>query len=179
MKLRMAFGSFLEPWARSDASGRDARVEEMRRGIAILQEQGVSLYGPLLWTALARAETEVGEIDAALATVDRAIIETERTDQRWFESETHRIRGEILLKRDPANAAAAEEAFLAAIAIAQQQQARSFELRAALSLAKLCQSTGRAANAHAVLVPALEGFSPTSEFPEIAEAQRLLGSLGS
>jgi predicted ATPase len=89
----MAFGSFLEPWARSDASGRDARVEEMRRGIAILQEQGVSLYGPLLWTALARAETEVGEIDAALATVDRAIIETERTDQRWFESETHRIRG--------------------------------------------------------------------------------------
>ena len=85
MKLRMAFGSFLEPWARSDASGRDARVEEMRRGIAILQEQGVSLYGPLLWTALARAETEVGEIDAALATVDRAIIETERTDQRWFE----------------------------------------------------------------------------------------------
>ena len=78
------------------------------------------------------------------------------------------------MKRDPANTAPAEEAFLTAIAIAQQQKARSFELRAALSLAKLYQSTGRAADAHAVLAPALEGFSPTPEFPEIEEAQALL-----
>ena len=89
----------------------------------------------------------------------------------------HRIRGEILLKRDPANTAPAEEAFLTAIAVAQQQKARSFELRAALSLAKLYQSTGRAADAHAVLAPALEGFAPTPEFPEIAEAQALLAAL--
>jgi predicted ATPase len=89
----------------------------------------------------------------------------------------HRIRGEILLKRDPANTAPAEEAFLAAIAIAQQQKARSFELRAALSLAKLYQSTGRPADAHAVLAPALEGFSPALEFPEIAKAQTLLAVL--
>ena len=89
----------------------------------------------------------------------------------------HRIRGEILLKRDPANTAPAEEAFLTAIAIAQQQKARSFELRAALSLAKLYQSTGRPADAHAVLAPALEGFSPTPEFPEIEEAQALLAAL--
>ncbi len=72
---------------------------------------------------------------------------------------------------------AAEEAFLTAIAVAQQQKARSFELRAALSLAKLYQSTGRAGDAHAVLAPALEGFSPTPEFPEIEEAQTLLAAL--
>jgi predicted ATPase len=66
---------------------------------------------------------------------------------------------------------------LTAIAVAQQQKARSFELRAALSLARLYQSTGRAADAHAVLAPALAGFSPTSEFPEIAEAQILLAAL--
>ena len=101
----------------------------------------------------------------------------ERSGVRWFEAETHRVRGEILLKRDPANTAPAEEAFLTAIAIAQQQKARSFELRAALSLAKLYQSTGRPADAHAVLAPALEGFSPTPEFPEIAEAQALLAVL--
>ena len=77
----------------------------------------------------------------------------------------------ILLKRDPAKAAPAEEAFLTAIAVAQQQKARSFGLRAALSLAKLYQSTGRAADAHAVLAPALEGFWPTPEFPEIEAAQ--------
>ncbi len=80
-------------------------------------------------------------------------------------------------KRDPANPAPAEEAFQTAIAVAKQQGARSFELRAALSLAKLYQSTGRPAEAHAVLAPALEGFSPTPEMPEIAEAQALLAAL--
>ena len=86
-------------------------------------------------------------------------------------------RGEILLKRDPANPAPAEEAFLTAIAVAKQQGTRSFELRAALALAKLYQSTGRPADAHAVLAPALEGFAPTPEMPEIAEAQALLAAL--
>ena len=83
----------------------------------------------------------------------------------------------MLLKRDPANPAPAEEAFLTAIAVAKQQGARSFELRAALSLAKLYQSTARPAEAHAVLAPALEGFAPTLEMPEIAEAQALLAAL--
>ena len=67
-----------------------------------------------------------------------------------------------------------EQAYQAAIAVAQQQCARSFGLRAALSLAKLYQSTSRLAEAHAVLAPALEGFTPTPEMPEIAEAQALL-----
>ena len=87
------------------------------------------------------------------------------------------MHGEIVLKRDPTNPAPAEEAFLTAIAIAKQQAARSFELRAALALAKLYQSTGRPAEAHAVLAPALEGFAPTDEMPEIAEAQILLTAL--
>jgi hypothetical protein len=82
-----------------------------------------------------------------------------------------------LLKRDPANTSPAEEAFLTAIAIAQQQRARSFELRAALSLARLYQSSNRAADAHAALAPARGGFLPTPEFPEIAEAQTLLAAL--
>ena len=73
--------------------------------------------------------------------------------------------------------APAEEAFLAAIAIAQQQKARSFELRAAFSLAKLYRSTDRPADARAVLASALKGFSPTPELPEIEEAQALLAAL--
>ena len=149
----------------------------MRAGIAQAHEQKIALYAPLLETALAGAEAEAGQIDAALASVDHALAETGRTGQRWFEAETHRVRGEILLKRDPANTAPAEQAFLTAIAIAQQQKARSFELRAALSLATLYQLSGRAADAHAVLTTALAGFSPTPEFPEIAQAQSLLAAL--
>src|SRR5271165_4513525 len=96
---------------------------------------------------------------------------------RIVAAETHRARGNILLEKNPADHAPAEEAFLAAIGIAQQQKAKSFGLRAALSLAKLCRSTGRPAEAHAVLAPALEGFSPTPEMPQIAEAQALLAAL--
>jgi len=71
----------------------------------------------------------------------------------------------------------AEDALLAAVAIAQQQKARSFELRAALNLARLYNSTSRAADARALLASALKGFSPTPEFPEIAEAQALFSAL--
>jgi predicted ATPase len=86
----------------------------------------------------------------------------------------HRIRGEILLKRDPADTVAAEQSLQAAIAIAQPQKARSFELRAALSLAKLYRAANSGADAYAVLAPAVEGFPPTQQFPELAEAQALL-----
>ena len=82
------------------------------------------------------------------------------------------------LKCDPPNPVAAEEASPAALlAIVKEQGARSWGLRAALSLAKLYQSTGRNAEAHAVLAPALEGFSPTPEMVEIAEARALLSRL--
>ena len=97
----------------------------------------------------------------------------------WSDAFLHRLRGETLLKRDPSNTAPAENAFLTAIAVAQQQRARSFELRAALDLARLYSSTGRSADAHALLASALKGFSPTPEFPEIAEAQTLLSALAS
>jgi len=82
-----------------------------------------------------------------------------------------------LLARNPANPAPAEKAFLTSIAVAKQQGTRSFELRAALALAKMYQSTSSPVEAHAVLAPALEGFAPTTEMQEIAEAQALLAAL--
>jgi predicted ATPase len=111
--------------------------------------------------------------ESALSRIDGALALARETGEHWSDSFLHRIRGEILLKLDPANAAA-EQAFRAAIASAQAQKARSFELQAALELAKLYQSTARPADAREVLAPALEGFSPTREMPEIAEAQALL-----
>jgi len=106
-----------------------------------------------------------------------ALAELEHTEQHWYEAEMHRIRAEILLKRDPANTEAAEQSLQAAIAIAQSQKARSFKLRAALALAKLYRAANRDADAHAVLAPALEGFPATQQFPELTEAQALLSAL--
>ena len=70
------------------------------------------------------------------------------------------------------------EALLAALGVARAQKARGFGLRAALSLAKLYQSTGRPVDSHDLLALALEGFAPTPKMPEIAEAQALLATLG-
>ena len=83
----------------------------------------------------------------------------------------------ILLRGNSADTLTTEEAFQRAIAVAGEQGARSFQLRAALSLARLYQSTDRSAEAHAILAPALEGFSSTLEMPEIAEAQALLTAI--
>ena len=158
---------------RTPASG----LEDMRRGTELLREQNVLLFDGLLKIALAEAEARAGDFDRSVAILDEALATCERTSCRTYEAELHRARGEILLKRDPANPAPAEEAFLTAIAVAKQQGTRSFELRAALSLAKLHQSTDRPVEAYAVLTPALDGFAPTSQMPEIAEAQALLAEL--
>ena len=168
---------FLEGWASAASGATGGGLEDMRRGVELLREQNVLWFDGLLKIALAEAEAQAGDPGRAVAILDETLATCDRTGRRAFEAELHRARGEMLLKRDPANPAPAEEAFLTAIAVAKQQGTRSFELRAALSLAKLYQSTARPADAHAVLAPALEGFSPTTEMPEIAEAQALLAAL--
>ena len=149
----------------------------MRRGLAIYREQGRNWFLPSLEAALAKAEATSGETEAGLRRLDDALAELETTEARWYEAEMHRIRAEILLKRNPADTAAPEQSLQAAVAIAQSQKARSFELRAALSLAKLYCAANRDADAHTVLAPAVEGFPPTQQFPEFAEAQALLSAL--
>ena len=171
-----AFAEFLKGWMEW-RTGDPSGILGMRRGVALFVEQSIAIFGPLIRSVLAEAEAETNEIEFALANLDQALTESGRTGQRKFDADLHRIRGEILFKQNPADFAAAEVALLTAIAVAQQQKARSFELRAALSLARLRRATGRIAAAHAVLGPALAGFAPTPEFPEIAEAQGLLAEL--
>ena len=116
-------------------------------------------------------------LEGALTRIDEALTLAQQTGEHWTDGLLHRIRGDILSKADPENPAPAEDAYLAAITIAREQGARSFGLQAALKLAKLYQSTARPAEAHDALSPALEGFEPTSEMPEIAEGQALLAAL--
>ena len=162
--------------AREDRrSGR--RLDRASTGAGGLRRSRQQVLLPFYQGLLAETEAEREGAQAALAGIDEALALAGETGEHWFDAGLHRIRGEILLKQNPADPAPAEAAFLAAIAVAQQQKARSFELRAALSLAKLYQSTGRPIDAHDVLGPALEGFSPTPEFPQIAEAKALFEAL--
>jgi class 3 adenylate cyclase/tetratricopeptide (TPR) repeat protein len=177
LNLFRAFGVFLEGWASAASGASGSGLEGMRRGVELLREQNVLWFDGLLKMALAEAESQRADPGRAVAILDETLATCDRTGYRAFEAELHRARGEMLLKRDPANPAPAGEAFLTAIAVSKRQATRSFELRAALSLAKLYQLTGRPVDANAVLAPALEGFSPTPEMPEIAEAQALLSRL--
>jgi tetratricopeptide (TPR) repeat protein len=164
-------------WARGRLVDPEAGAGGLRRALAAEAAQGNRRSAALLHGLLAELEALTRGPDSALASVDEGLAIAEDTGDRFTDPYLHRLRGDILLKRDPANRAPAEEAFQTAIAIAKQQGARSYELLASLSLAKLYQSTARATEAHAVLALALEGFSPTPEMPEIAEAQALLAAL--
>ncbi len=172
-----AFGIFFGGWATAASGAVGSGLEDMRRGVEQLRDQNVLTFDGLFKIALAEAEARAGDVDCAIAILDEALATCDRMGFRAFEAELNRARGEILLARDPANTAPAEEAFLSAVAVAKQQGTRCFGLRAALSLAKLHQSTGRPADAHAVLAPALEGFARTPQMPEIAEAEALLAAV--
>jgi predicted ATPase len=164
-------------WARARLGENETGATELKQGLAAHTEAGNKAWTPLLAALLAQVEAEGNQHSEALSRIAETLTLANEISEHWVDSFLQRIRGEILSKGDPANTAAAQEAFIAAIAIARRQKAKSFELHAALSLARLYQSTGRAAEARAVLAPALEGFSPTPEMPEIAEALALMERL--
>lgn len=171
-----AFGMFFDGWARveSDLLGG---LDGMRRGVDSLRAQNILIFDGLVKIALARTEAEAGDPGRAAAILDEALATADRLGHRTFEAELHRARGEILLKQNPAIPALVEEAFLTAIAVAKQQGARSFELCAALELAKLFQSTARPAEAYGVLTAALKGFAQTRELPEIEETLEMIAAI--
>ena len=137
-----AFATFFRGWAlrRRDGELGDG-LEDMRRGVELLREQNVLIFDGLdqrlRWR---RPRSQAGDTDRALAILDEALATCDRLGYRTFEAELHRARGEILLKRDPANPAPAEDAFLTAIAVAKRQgdaqlrTARGAGARQALSI---------------------------------------------
>ena len=129
---------------------------ELREALAAHTEQGNKLWVPLIQGLLAELEAEGQDAEGASNWIDGALALAVETGERWTDALLHRIRGDILLKVRPDDPAPAEQAFLAAIAVAHEQGARSFCLQAALKLAKLYQSTAQPVEAHAVLAPALE-----------------------
>jgi predicted ATPase len=119
-------------WARAQLGERDTGRTALTQAVAAYTET-YKLFLPLFQGLLAELEAGAEDADGALTRIGAAVAVAGQTGEHWTDAFLHRIRGEILLKRDAANTAPAEEAFLTAIAIAQQQKSRSFELRAATS----------------------------------------------
>jgi predicted ATPase len=164
-------------WARARLGEHEPGVFEMRQGLADHIEHGNRAWVPLFQGLLADIGAEVEGADRALGRIDEALALARKTGERWTDAFLHRIRGDILLKRYPADPSSAEEAFRAAIGVARQQKARSFELRAAMSMVRLWRDQGKREKARDLLAAIYGPFTEGFDTLDLKEAKALLDEL--
>ena len=123
------------------------------------------------------AYADLGQPDDARRCIDDAIDKVERSKEKWGEAEVHRIAGEIALKSPEPDAAKAEAYFERALTVARQQQAKSWELRAAMSMARLWRSKGKVQQARELLGPVYSWFTEGFDTRDLKEAKALLDEL--
>jgi predicted ATPase len=147
----------------------------MRRGLADYQSTGAGLWVPDFLALLADAHRHAGRPAAGLECLAEAMGRMERTGGRWFEAELHRLEGELKLASGDSEGAAS--CFRRAMAFGRERGARMWELRAAVSLARLRQAEGRRAEAHHLLAPVYGRFAEGFDRPDLVEAKRLIDEL--
>jgi predicted ATPase len=128
---------------------------------------------------LARSYAELGQFDDAWHCIGEALAAIEKTKERVWEAEVNRIAGQIALKSPEPDAAKAEAYFERALAVARQQQAKSWELRAAMSMARLRRDQGKRDEARELLAPVYDWFTEGHDTLDLQEAKALLGELAS
>jgi predicted ATPase len=149
----------------------------MRQGLDELKAVVTGEDFPIFKEMLATACVKAGQSGLALDLLGEALAETERSGLCYWNAELYRRRGEALLASSPAQADEAEATFRRALSVAREQNARSLELRAAMSLATLERSRGDTAAACAWLVPVYEWFREGFETVDLREARALLHEL--
>ena len=135
------------------------------------------MWVPVYLSHLARAYADVGKFDQAWRCIGEAIAAIETAKERWWEAEVNRIAGEMALKSPAPDAAKAQVYFERALAVARQQQAKSFELRAAMSLARLWRDQGKVRQARELLAPVYGWFTEGFDTLDLKEAKALLNEL--
>ena len=119
----------------------------------------------------------MGQPEAGLTVLTEALTLVDTTGERWYEPELYRLKGALLLQQSSDNHTEAETCFHHAIAIAQNQQAKSWELRAATSLARLWQQQGKRQEAHDLLAPVYNWFTEGFDTADLKDAKALLDEL--
>jgi len=152
-------------------------VREITSGITLLRSTGATLYEPRHLWFLAMAYAELGQLDDARRCIDEAIDKVEGSKEKWCEAEVHRIAGEIALKSLAPDPEKAEAYFDHALAVARQQQAKSWELRAAMSLARLWRDQRKPQQARELLAPVYGWFTEGFDTLDLKEAKALLDEL--
>ena len=152
-------------------------VHMITSGIAARRSAGSTIYLPFALSHLAIAHAELGQFDDAWRCIGEALTSIETTKEKWHEADANRIAGEIALKSPEPDAAKAQTYFERALFVAQAQQAKSWELRAAMSMARLWRDQGRLQQARELLAPVYGWFTEGFDTLDLKEAKALLEEL--
>ena len=149
----------------------------MRQGLARLLKTGAQLRRPHYMACLAEMYGQAGQLEQALATVAKALAVANCNSETWVNSELQRLQGNLLLQQDRNNRATAERSFRNALEVARAQEAKSLELRAASSLARLWVEQGKCAEAGDLLAPIYGWFTEGFDTADLKDAKALLDAL--
>ena len=179
----LAGGLMRRGWALAERGAPADGIAVIQEGWSLWRQMGVELGRPLLLAHLAEAHGRANRTDEGLRVIAQALEVAQRTSERYYEAELLRLKGELLLQSqagqpvdeaDPARDREAEGCFARARDLAGQRQARSLELRAAASLARLWQRQGKGADARQLLAEIYAWFTEGFDTPDLREAKALL-----
>ncbi len=156
-----------------------AAVQMIAAGISALRSAGSMFWMPLYSSYLAKGYAELGKFDDAWRCIGEAMTAVETTKERWWEAEANRTAGEIALMSPEPDTAKAEVYFDRALAVARAQQAKSWELRAAMSMARLWRDQAKRDEARDLLAPVYGWFTEGFDTLDLKEAKALLDELPS
>jgi predicted ATPase len=174
LALYGAMATIMQEWSASKHGGAREAVDQIREGLAALDATGTFLVRPHFLALLAEALSKLNEIDEALLLLDEAMDLVHSKGERYYEAELYRVKGELLLKQTPDNQANAEDCFRQSLQIAESQKAKAWQLRTALSLARLYRSQGKVVEARNLLAPIYDSFTEGSETDDLRDAGILL-----
>ena len=172
-----ALGTIARGWAVAMQSQGEVGLALLRQGIAAWQATGSALGVSAFALWRAEVSAHLGHLEDSLQALDEALILGEQQEEHRWEAEICRLRGVVLLRQPGAPQAEAEAWFQRALDVARRQEAKSLELRAALSLARLWQQQGKRAEAHALLAPLYGWFTEGFDTADLQEAKALLEAL--
>ncbi len=154
-------------------------VQTISAGLTGCRSTGATVWTTSFLSYLDLAYADLGKFDYARRSIGEAMSAVETTKEKWFEAEVHRIAGEIALLSPERDAAKAEGYFKSALAVARKQQAKSWELRAAMSMARLWRNQGKREDARDLLAPVYGWFTEGFDTLDLKEAKALLNELAS
>ena len=174
-QMMLGHGMFFMGWASVEAGDRESGVALMEQGLGQLTHSGRRVTRPYMQTVLALAKGELGMIADACELVEEALRATEAQGEGWSEAELHHVKGRLLIARGHFDES--EIHFRQSIEISRSQGARVFELRAAMSLARLWRDQGKVQQARELLAPVYGWFTEGFDTLDLKEAKALLEEL--